>query len=147
MPDQCEKSLKLLLKQKNPCENEKNNTLGLCSRIFFNLPWFQADECITIYVIHYIIKYIFDVLIPSTHFNRYRRKRFKVDASIFDSALNHTVSSLGRVGKKRRKKRVHSWTFSEDKFRVLDLLIFHRFCIQGYLEGFIGQTIIMFGLR
>ena len=31
--------------------------------------------------------------------NRYRRKRPKVDASIYDSALSHTC----RVGKKRRK--------------------------------------------
>ena len=46
------------------------------------------------------------------------RKRPKVDASIFDSALSHTRRS-GASEKKRRKKRVHFWTFSHvDKFRV-----------------------------
>ena len=52
-------------------------------------------------------------------FNRYRRKRSNVNASIFDSALSHTCRSDASE-KKRRKKRVHFWTFSPvDKFRVL----------------------------
>ena len=53
------------------------------------------------------------------YLNRYRRKRPKVDASIFDSALIHTRRSDASE-KKRRKSRVHFWTLSPvDKFRVL----------------------------
>ena len=52
-------------------------------------------------------------------FNRYRRKRPKADASIFDSALSHTRRSDASE-KKRRKYLVHFWTFSPvDKFRVV----------------------------
>ena len=44
--------------------------------------------------------------------NRYRPK--------VDATLTVSYSSLGRVEKNRRKKRVHLWTFSPvDKFRVL----------------------------
>ena len=51
--------------------------------------------------------------------NRYRRKRPKVDASIFDSVLSH-ISRSDASEKKKRKKRVHFSTFSPvDKFRVL----------------------------
>ena len=39
---------------------------------------------------------------PDFHINRYRRKRPKVDASIFDSALSHTRRSDASE-KKRRK--------------------------------------------
>ena len=52
-------------------------------------------------------------------FNRYRRKRPKVDASIFDSALSH-IRRSNASEKREENTRVHFWTFSPvDKFRVL----------------------------
>ena len=52
---------------------------------------------------------------------RYRRKRLKVNASIFDSALSHTRRSNASGKKKIAWWRcVHFWTISPvDKFRVL----------------------------
>ena len=48
--------------------------------------------------------HVFDPLenSPKEELNRYRRKRPKVDASIFDSALSHTRRSAASE-KKRRK--------------------------------------------
>ena len=45
---------------------------------------------------------IFFLYYPNFHFNRYRRKRPKVDVSIFDSVLSHTRRS-DASGKKRWK--------------------------------------------
>ena len=55
-------------------------------------------------------------------FNRYRRKRSKVNASIFDSALSHTRRSNASEKKKKIAwwRCVHFWTFSPvNKFQVL----------------------------
>ena len=52
-------------------------------------------------------------------FNRYRRKRPKADASIFDSALSHTRRS-DAPEKREENTRVHFGANSSvDKFRVL----------------------------
>ena len=51
----------------------------------------------------YIGEYYWDAPVRTKiYFNRYRRKRPKVDASIFDSALSHT-RRLDASEKKRRK--------------------------------------------
>ena len=48
--------------------------------------------------------------------NRYRRKRPKVDESIFDSALSHTR----RTDASEENNRVYFWTnLPVDKFRAL----------------------------
>ena len=53
------------------------------------------------------------------YFNRYRRIRIKVDASIFDSALRHTRFSDASE-KKKENIRAHFGANSPvDKFRVL----------------------------
>ena len=52
-------------------------------------------------------------------FNRYRRKRPKVDTSVFDTVLSHTRRSDASE-KKKKNTCVYFWTFSPvDKFRVL----------------------------
>ena len=63
--------------------------------------------------------YVQKLFLIKLYFNRYRRKRPKVDASIFDSALSQTRRSDASE-KKIRKQRVHFLPNSPvDKFRVL----------------------------
>ena len=66
--------------------------------------------------------------------NRYRRKRPKVDARIFDSALSYTRRSDASE-KKDENSRVHFWTFSPvDKLRVLACIVKSYNMIDIYLD-------------
>ena len=73
----------------------------------------RRDSLVSIRVTNFIVSNFFNKIIPAVlknFINRYRRKRPKVDASIFDSALSHTrrldasekreefsVSTFGRI--------------------------------------------------